>query len=434
MPIMQQVNIFWFRRDLRINDNHGLFRALKDGLPVLPVFILDTDIISLLDEKTDKRISFIILQLKKLNIQFQKSGSGLFVYRGKPHEIFTKLMSEYSIKTVICNHDYEPYAIERDFQVKKILNEKGIDFLSFKDQLVFEKNEVIKIDGLPYTVFTPYSKRWKELLKQQSFPYFESEKFLHQLIKKTPVAFTDYNCPPPEECIFPDSILSINLIKEYEIKRNFPGIKGTSRLGLHLRFGTLSIRELLTLAIENSEIWRNELIWREFFMQILFHFPHVVNKSFKPAYDNINWLNNEKEFNRWCEGTTGYPMVDAGMRELNESGFMHNRVRMITASFLCKHLLIDWRWGESYFATKLLDFELSSNNGNWQWAAGSGCDAAPYFRVFNPMTQQEKFDPDYKYIKKWIPEYGTEKYPKPVVEHQFARQRCIQVYKEALTG
>jgi len=430
----QKITVLWFRRDLRLNDNTGLFHALKSGLPVLPVFIFDTEILDKLNSKSDARVNFIYNQLQKINAEIEKLGSSLKVLHGKPLEVFRQLAGEFEISAVYTNNDYEPYSIQRDTEIKKFLKEKGIAFHSFKDQVIFEHNEVLKDDGTPYTVFTPYSKKWKQTLGNSEISEFPSQEHLTSLLKTKPFHF-----PEISEIGFqrsqiqvPPMNISESLIKNYAEKRDLPALDATSKLGVYFRFGTISIREVTRIALNLSEVFLNELIWRNFFSQILQHFPHVENKAFKPKYDFIQWRNNEREFEAWCRGETGYPMVDAGMRELNETGFMHNRVRMVTASFLTKHLLIDWRWGEAYFAEKLLDFDLASNNGNWQWAAGCGCDAAPYFRVFNPESQQQKFDTQAKYILKWVPEYGTVKYPQPIVEHAFARERVLRVYKSAL--
>ncbi len=431
---MDKVNFFWFRRDLRLNDNAGLYHALRAGSPVIPLFIFDTSILGKLEDKKDPRVEFIHTCLVEINSKLNDAGSSITVISGKPIEIWKKLCNEFKIDSVFTNHDYEPYAIQRDNQVQSFLNSKNIAFNSYKDQVIFEKNEVVKKDGKPYTVFTPYSKSWLEKLKTEPLNFYPSEKYLSAFLKMNPAQIpslkvtgfikTGYQFPP--------KIIHKKIIRDYDKQRDIPGINGTSRLGVHLRFGTLSIRKAVEEAVKLNPAWLNELIWREFYMMIIYHFPNVITKSFKPEYDHIKWRNNEKEFELWCKGKTGYPIVDAGMRELNETGFMHNRVRMITASFLTKHLLIDWRWGEAYFAKKLLDYELSSNNGNWQWAAGTGCDAAPYFRVFNPYIQTEKFDPDNIYIKKWVPEYSSTDYPKPIVEHSFARERAITTYKEGL--
>jgi deoxyribodipyrimidine photo-lyase len=428
------INIFWFRRDLRLNDNHGLYRALKSGKPVLPVFIFDKDILNALTDKNDRRVSFIYDSLLKLQAELKKYNSSFCILYDTPLNAFKHLLEEYRISEVFTNHDYEPYAIKRDDEIAGFLKAKGIKFSTFKDQVIFEKNEVLKSDGSPYTVFTPYSRIWKQKLSEEKLPAYPSEKNLPAFLTKRPVPFPALKKMGFDHTAFaiPDIAIDPSVIQNYDNTRNIPGINGTSRLSVHLRFGTVSIRQLAKAATELNEQWLNELIWREFFMMILFHFPHVVTKSFKPKYDFIKWRNNEKEFEKWCKGETGYPIVDAGMRELNDTGFMHNRVRMIVASFLTKHLLIDWRWGEAYFAEKLLDYELSSNNGNWQWSAGCGCDAAPYFRIFNPSEQTKRFDPDLIYIKKWIKGFKPDYLP-PVVEHELARKRALDVYKKSLS-
>lgn len=429
------VNIFWFRRDLRLHDNCGFFHALKNGANVLPIFIFDTEILSKLDNKKDARVEFIHKQLSTLKDEFEKYGSSLKIIYGSPESTFKRLIDKYKITAVYTNRDYEPYAKVRDSQISNLLLENGIAFHTFKDHVIFEKDEVLKPDGKPYTVFTPYSVRWKAALDNNPIEHYPSENLLDRLFKTAP-----FHTPSLEEITFSKSRIEVpavrlnqELLKNYHNTRNIPSVGGTSNLSVHLRFGTVSVREMVTLAKNNNEQFLNELIWREFFQTILWHFPQVVNTAFKKDYDAIKWSNNEEHFKAWCEGKTGYPMVDAGMRELNVTGLMHNRVRMVVASFLTKHLLIDWRWGEAYFAEKLLDFELAANNGNWQWAAGCGCDAAPYFRVFNPTEQQKKFDPDFKYIKKWVPELGTANYPKPIVDHVFARNRVLQAYKVALS-
>jgi deoxyribodipyrimidine photo-lyase len=431
---MSNITLFWFRRDLRLHDNCGLYHALKHKTPVLPVFIFDKNILGQLEDTNDARVEFIHKTLKEMDITLRKKGAGILVTHGYPEEVFARLIKEYHITAVYTNHDYEPYAINRDDQVKRMLKDKDIPFHTFKDQVIFEKDEILTQSGKPYTVYTPYQKKWQEQLTVEILSPFPSENLLENLytgpIKVMPelqdIGFKKSGLD------FPGKELSENIISEYDQKRNFPGINGTSRLGIHLRFGTVSIRQLVRSAMELNDTWLSELIWREFFMMILSQYPHVVDSSFRPQYDTIPWRNNEEEFQKWCEGQTGYPIVDAGMRELNTTGFMHNRVRMITASFLTKHLLIDWRKGERYFARKLLDYELASNNGNWQWAAGSGCDAAPYFRIFNPETQIKKFDAQYTYIKKWVPEFDQDRYPKPIVDHKFARERALSIYSSAL--
>jgi len=431
-----QFSVFWFRRDLRLDDNHGLFQALKSGLPVLPVFIFDTSILDKLENKQDKRLQFIHSTLNQMHEKLKQAGSGLRFYHGTPEEVFAHLLSKGKLAAVYTNHDYEPYARQRDEQIGQMLEKYGVGLHTFKDQVVFEKEEVLSGQGLPYTVFTPYSKRWKVLLNEQPVPEFPSEKETHRFLQWEATAIPSLQEMGFEETDggFPSLEVADKLIREYGEKRDFPALPATSRLSVHLRFGTVSIRKLVKRALPLSETWLNELIWREFYMQILWNFERVgEGKSFKPAYDTIEWRNDPDEFRRWCEGKTGYPIVDAGMRELNETGFMHNRVRMITASFLVKHLLIDWRWGEAWFAEKLLDFDLAANNGGWQWAAGSGCDAAPYFRVFNPTLQTEKFDKQWTYIKKWVPEWNRPEYlQNQVVNHEYARKRVLDTYKKAL--
>ncbi len=433
----ENISVFWFRRDLRLDDNVGLFRALQGGFPVLPIFIFDDDILEKLP-KDDARVNFLHGQLIQMDKELKDSHrSGIAMYHGKPIEVFQKLVSEYQIQSVYTNHDYEPYAKERDNQVKAFLEEKGISFQTSKDQVVFEKDEVVKNDGGTYVVYTPYMKRWKEkfnpsvdLVNYDTLSHFD-RLMAHTNLPKLSLADIGF---VPSQIKVPDFKVSPNLIQEYENTRNFPAITyGTSRLGPHLRFGTVSIRKMIRKAIEEkNEVFWNELIWREFFIQILWHFPKTVNYAFKPKYDRIQWRNREEEFELWKNGQTGYVLVDAGMRELNATGYMHNRVRMLVASFLCKHLLIDWRWGEAYFAEKLLDYDMASNVGNWQWAAGSGVDAAPYFRIFNPMTQVDKFDKQKEYIQRWVPEYQELTYAQKMVDHKMARERCLKVYKEAV--
>ena len=428
------VTVFWFRRDLRLDDNAGLYHALRQKQPVLPLFIFDTDILDKLEDKTDRRMQFIYQEIESLAAELEKLGSSLLVKVGKPLEVWQKLLKEYTVSAVFTNRDYEPYAINRDKNVKELLAEKDIAFKTYKDHVIFEGNEVLKDNGTPYTVFTPYSRKWKEKLKPfyyKSYPcskYFKSfyqvKGFKIPSLKQLGFKETDFE--------FPAKVIKNTIISGYTDNRDFPAVKGTSHLGIHLRFGTLSIRKLLAYALERNQTFVNELIWRDFYQQILFHFPHVATGAFRKEYDNIEWENDERKFEAWCKGQTGYPMVDAGMRELNETGFMHNRVRMVVASFLTKHLLIDWRWGEAYFAEKLLDFDLAANNGGWQWAAGCGTDAAPYFRVFNPQLQLERFDPEMKYVKRWVPEFGTDAYPEPIVEHKAAKDKVMKVYGRAL--
>ena len=435
MATQQPITIFWFRRDLRLHDNAGLYHALKSGNPVLPVFIFDRNILDKLEDKSDQRVTFIYHAIESLQAKLTAMGSTLHCYYDTPEMAFEKLSNEYKIAAVYCNHDYEGYAIERDIKISVQFNQKNISFHSFKDQVIFEKNEVIKDDGTPYTVFTPYSRKWKATLTPFHTRPYPVEKYTAQFLPSKTIHIPSLNSMGFKEVAKPFPSLEADklLISKYAKQRDIPGIRGTSRLGIHLRFGTISIRQLARFSMPLSETYLNELIWRDFYQMITWHFPHInKGNAFKPAYDRIEWRKDNGEFKKWCNGETGYPIVDAGMRELNNTGFMHNRVRMIVASFLCKHLLLDWRLGEAYFAEKLLDFDFAANNGGWQWAAGSGCDAAPYFRIFNPYLQTKKFDPDFTYIKKWVPEFQEFTYPKPIVDHEMARKRCLEVYSRAL--
>lgn len=429
----QQITIFWFRRDLRLEDNAALWMALKSGSPVLPIFIFDQNILQNLPKK-DARVLFIHQEICRLKSELEKLGSSLKIFHSTPKDAFKKLDAEFSIKAIFANRDYEPYAKERDKEIYDFFKAKNIEFKGAKDQVIFEKNEITKDDGEPYVVFTPYAKKWKKNINDFYLKSYLCEKYFKNFYRCKPFADMTLGQIGFEKFFFefPSRDINLKIIEEYSQNRDLPAIQGTSRLSLHLRFGTISIRSLVKVAILVSEKWLNELIWREFFAMILFHFPHSAQHSFKPKYDEIKWLNDEKDFAKWKVGKTGYSIVDAGMRELNETGFMHNRVRMIVASFLCKHLLIDWRLGEKYFAEKLLDYDMASNVGGWQWVVGSGCDAAPYFRIFNPTNQTEKFDPELKYIKKWIPEFEGKNYPEPMIEHSFARARCLLAFKSAL--
>ncbi len=429
-----KIAIFWFRRDLRLEDNAAFSAALQSSHPVLPLFIYDRDILDKLEDRDDARVTFIHRTITERRKELELVGGTLLARYGKPIEIFQQLLQEYDIAEVYTNHDYESYAIQRDKQVSELLSSKNIGFKTFKDQVIFEKTEVVNGSKKPYTVFTPYSKKWRSQLTDQQLQLHACEPYFGNLLKITtePVPTLAEMNFQPSSLPLPPPVVDEQIVINYAQRRNYPAIEGTTRLGLHLRFGTVSIRQLTAKARQWSDSWLNELIWRDFYMMILSNFPEVEKQACKPAFDRIQWRNNPDEFQQWCEGRTGYPIVDAGMRQLNATGFMHNRVRMIAASFLIKHLLIDWRWGEAYFARKLLDFELASNNGSWQWASGSGCDAAPYFRVFNPIAQTQKFDKASEYIKKWVPEVGTSAYPKPMVEHAFARDRALQVYRKAV--
>jgi deoxyribodipyrimidine photo-lyase len=427
--------IYWFRRDLRLHDNAGLYHALKNGVPVECIFIFDKNILDKLENKQDARVTFIHRQIEQLHQQLHKLGSGITTYYNTPEKAFTEIIQSGDVTAVYTNHDYEPYAINRDREIEALLQKNKIAFHTFKDQVIFERDEIVKDDGKPYTVFTPYKNKWLKTRTAFHIKSYPTEKYHAHFIKTKNKPFHTLKDIgfKPASIAFPESNTGKNLLINYGKTRDIPSLPGTSRLSIHFRFGTISIRKAAAVAIATgSDVWLNELIWRDFYQMILWHFPHVTDSAFKPAYNHIPWRNNEKEFQAWCEGQTGYPIVDAGMRELNATGFMHNRVRMITASFLVKHLLIDWKWGEAYFAAKLLDFDLSANNGGWQWAASSGCDAAPYFRIFNPSEQTKKFDPQFKYIRKWVPEFEQLTYPSPIVDHKFARERCLATYKKAL--
>jgi deoxyribodipyrimidine photo-lyase len=434
---MKKVTVFWFRRDLRLDDNIGFYEALKGDHPVLPIFIFDSEILNELPED-DARVTFIYETLQDMRATLQdEHGSSIAMYHGKPLDIFKQIIQDFDVQQVFTNRDYEPYAKERDEAVQEFLEDKDITFKTFKDQVIFEKDEVVKADGDPYVVYTPYMRTWKENFKSYDLKIYYTNSHLPNLIEHSRLPnleLSDIGFKKSSQEIAPYEVTP-TLIQEYEDTRNYPAKDATSRLGPHLRFGTVSVRKMIKKAIaENNETFWQELIWREFFMQILWHFPHTKDEAFKSKYDRIEWRNNEDEFEKWCQGKTGYPLVDAGMRQLNETGFMHNRIRMLVGSFLCKHLLIDWRWGEAYFAEKLHDYEMSSNVGNWQWVAGSGVDASPYFRIFNPTSQIKKFDKDHHYIKKWVPEYEDDSYPEPMVDHKEARERCLKVYKEAVSN
>ena len=432
----QSLNIFWFRRDLRLNDNAGLYHALKTGLPVMPVFIFDKAILDKLEDKADRRVAFIHAAIAEMQHQLKKMESTLHVFYDIPANVFKEMMAQYKIENIFTNHDYEPYAKERDSSIEALLKQEGKGFHTYKDQVIFEKGEVVKDNKEPYTVFTPYSRKWKEKLNEFYLSSYPTEKYFHNFLKHSHQAIPSLESMGFQQTKedFPSKNLKEEIVKKYSTNRDFPGLEnGTSKLGVHLRFGTVSIRQIAAIANRLNETYLNELIWRDFYQMILWHFPKVgMGKAFKAEYEKIAWRNDEAEFEKWCKGVTGYPIVDAGMRELNTTGFMHNRVRMVVASFLTKHLLIDWRWGEAYFAQKLLDFDLSANNGGWQWAAGSGCDAAPYFRIFNPYLQTNRFDKDLSYINKWVPDLNEFSYPQPIVQHEFARKRALEVYGEAL--
>ncbi|KAB2814460.1 cryptochrome/photolyase family protein [Phaeocystidibacter luteus] len=431
---MSSVALFWHRRDLRIHDNAGLFKALSADTPVQPVFIFDSSILDKLEDKDDARVSFIYREIQRLKSEYEQLGASLLVKYGDPLKVYEELLQEFDVEAVFTNRDYEPYARERDKSIHQFLKKNDVDFIGAKDHVIFEKSEVVKDDGDPYLVYTPYSKKWKAALQSDSFRAYDTLDLAENLHQTKPFKLLELSDMDfvPSTIEIPARQFPEKIIDGYDETRDIPSIQGTSRLSVHLRFGTISIRALAKFAQEHNEKYLNELIWRDFYQMILFHHPDSPDTAIKSKYDNIEWEHNEEHYDAWCEGKTGYPLVDAGMRELNETGFMHNRVRMVVASFLTKHLLLDWRLGERYFARKLLDFELASNVGGWQWASGSGCDAAPYFRIFNPESQLEKYDKDLKYVKRWVPEYGTSSYPEPIVVHKEARERALDRYKSGL--
>ncbi len=432
---MEKITLFWFRRDLRIEDNCGLFHALNGKNKVLPIFIFDKEILKKLP-KQDARLEMILISLNNIDLAMKAKRCSVGRFLGTPKTIFPELIKKWRVEKVICNEDYEPYATNRDAEIRQLLEKEGVVFEMYKDQVIFAKDEIVKKDGSPYKVYTPFSRKWLERFEENPLKTYPSETLLGNLtlnesLPKINLADLGFD---KSTIVEPKYSFDNKVIDEYEETRNFPSLDSTSRLGSYLRFGIVSVRALVQKAASRSNhIFLKELIWREFFMQILWHFPHTSYKSFKPQYDKIEWLNNPADFEKWCKGDTGYPLVDAGMRQLNQTGFMHNRVRMLVGSFLCKHLLIDWRWGEAYFAEKLLDYEMSSNVGNWQWVAGCGVDAAPYFRIFNPSEQVKKFDKELRYIQKWVPNFQEIDYPNPMVDHKKARERCLMVYKTALS-
>ncbi len=425
-----KINVFWIRRGLRLTDNVGFSEALKSDLPVLPIFIFDKKILDELPEE-DARVNFIHDTLSEMNSQLKEKGAGIKCFYGNPKESIEKLIEEYEVNAIYTNRDYEPYALNRDKEIGEFLSKKGIEFKTYKDQVIFEKGEVTKDDRNPYTVYTPFKNKWLTHFDEKTM--IEDHKLNLDNCLKGEFDFSTLKEMGFEESNIKVQPIDLSQLDDYENTRDFPATDGTSYLGPHLRFGTVSVRSIIRKLEKKDAVFLSELIWREFFMQILYHFPHVVSNNFRSKYDGIKWRNNKEEFEKWCEGKTGYPMVDAGMRQLNKTGYMHNRVRMVTASFLVKHLLIDWKWGEAYFAQHLLDYDLASNNGNWQWAAGTGCDASPYFRIFNPESQLKKFDKGMKYVGTWAPEYLELVYPKPMVEHKFARERCLATYKEGIS-
>ncbi|WP_256003720.1 cryptochrome/photolyase family protein [Pedobacter deserti] len=430
----QEISICWLRRDLRLEDNAALYHALRNEYPVLILFIFDKNILNKLSDRYDPRVTFIHDTIRQLKDELEKNGSSMLVLYDTPEQAWSAVVRKYNIKAVYTNHDYEPYARERDDALAEFLRSEDIIFKTFKDQTIFDRDELLKSDGKPYTVFTPYYREWQKKLTPFYFRPYPTERYFKNLWKTAPA-----DLPSIEELGFSRSDKALpsrefeHKLQSYEQDRDFPSADATTHIGIHLRFGTVSIRRAAAKALEHgAHKWLSELAWRDFYMMILWHFPHTVSQSFKPAYDQIEWRNNESEFNAWCRGETGFALVDAGMRQLNATGFMHNRLRMLTASFLTKHLLVDWRWGEAYFAEKLLDYEMASNVGGWQWACGCGNDAAPYFRIFNPELQLLKYDPKLEFVSKWIPELKQQMHVTPIVEHAFARERALRTFKKAL--
>ncbi len=435
----EPLSIVWLRRDLRLHDNAALYYALKSGRPVLVVFVFDRLILDVLEDRRDRRVEFIYKEIHKLQDQLTGMGSSLIARYGRPIDVLKSIIEEYNVAEVFTNHDYELYAKERDAVVKAMLAERGIGFQTSKDQAIFDLDEVMTGAGKPYTIFGAYSRNWVGKLNEFYLKSYPTEKYFANFYKTSPPPGPERGIPTLGEMNFeplgenyPVPAVDEAFLWEYEKMRDYPARTGTSELGIHLRFGTISIRDLVRQARAISERFMTELAWRDFYFQILEHFPHVEKHAFRRQYEHLPFLNQPEDIERWKTGQTGYPFVDAGMRQLNQTGWMHNRARLITASFCVKHLLIDWRIGENYFGAKLRDYDLAANIGNWQWVAGTGNDPAPYFRVFSPDTQMKKFDPKLEYVRKWVPEYGTPDYVKPMIDHDFARQRAVETYKQAL--
>jgi deoxyribodipyrimidine photo-lyase len=469
-------SLVWFRRDLRDYDHAALYHALKSSNQVYCVFVFDTDILDKLTDKQDRRVEFIWESVKELKIALQTKGGDLIALYGDAKNEIPALAITLQVKAVFANHDYEPAAIARDAYVADKLKHKHIVFHHFKDQVIFEKDEILSMSGKPYSVFTPYKNMWLKTVNEFFLKAYSVDAHTRHLAKPE-------NNDDSRELISLESmgfartnLAAIRLLtgmsggarlfadfsermQHYKEARDFPGVKGVSYLSVHLRFGTLSIRHLARTAMQTggagAETWTSELIWREFYFQILHHHPQIATgKAFKPEFDTLAFPNNPNHFKAWCEGKTGYPLVDSAMRQLNSTGFMHNRLRMVAASFLVKDLLIDWRWGERYFAEKLIDFDFSANNGGWQWAASTGCDAQPWFRIFNPVTQSERFDAKGRFIRKYVTELSNcndkeihapwlmtaqrqsaintiigRDYPLPIVNHSVQRELALNLYK-----
>jgi len=458
-------SIVWLRRDLRLHDHRALFEACSRSNQVLPVFIIDENILEGL-KKDNRQVEFIQGCLNELGAELAERGSRLLVVRGKPLEILPQLIKKYSVNAVFFSHDYEPSAKRRDQAMMVALKKLGVYSESFKDQVIFERREILGGSGEPYKVFTPYARNWVKTLELNKAEHLrEFKPNLKKLIPSDQVAgknahFSDLGFTKAYLFVEPGEKVARKLLKDfanrigkYHEARDFPAIEGTSKLSPHFRFGTISPREAVRFCYDHfsagTKVWLNELIWREFYQMILDQYPHVEKGAFKPQYDELKWSWSEKNFKAWCEGRTGYPIVDAAMRQLNETGFMHNRLRMVAAMFLTKDLLINWQEGEKYFAEQLLDHELAANNGGWQWSASTGCDAQPYFRVMNPISQSERFDADGEFIRKYVPELkglsskrihwpheeglfstGMGDYPEPIVDHKKQRLKAIAMFKK----
>ncbi len=470
--------LVWFRRDLRDFDHAALYHALKNSTHVYCVFIFDSEILDKLENKQDRRVEFIWESVRELKAALQVNGGDLIVKHGCARELIPTLALQLNIHAVFANRDYEPNATVRDVDVAAQLAKNNIAFHDFKDHVIFEKDEVLSLAGKPYSVFTPYKNAHLKKLDEFYLKPYPVDRYIHNLAKVAPsdlinlesIGFARTNLAAMRlptgmsggKALFEDFE---NRMDRYKEARDFPAVKGVSYLSVHLRFGTVSVRHCarqarnrMAIGSENggSQTWLNELIWRDFYVQILYHNPQVAaGKAFKTEFENLVFPNDKKLFKAWCEGKTGYPLIDAAMRQINQSGFMHNRLRMVAASFLVKDLLIDWRWGERYFAENLIDFDLSANNGGWQWAASTGCDAQPWFRIFNPITQSERFDASGKFIRKYVPELVScsdkeihapwqipllrqqsigvtigKDYPAPIVDHAVQRALALSLYKK----
>ncbi|MDP3679050.1 MAG: deoxyribodipyrimidine photo-lyase [Methylotenera sp.] len=465
-------SLVWFRRDLRDFDHAALYHALKHSAQVYCAFVFDTEILDKLTDKADRRVAFIWESVRELKAALQNKGGDLIVLHGRAADEIPTLANTLQVQAVFTNHDYEPSAIARDLLVEAQLQTSNIAFHHYKDQVIFEKDEVLTMTGKSYSVFTPYKNRWLNTVNDFYLKAYPVDAYLHHLAKPETNDLISLELLGFQRTNLSHMRLPTGMsgsaelfadfserIQRYKEARDFPAVKGVSYLSVHLRFGTISIRHLVRTALQlggaGAETWASELIWRDFYFQILHHHPQLADgKAFKPEFEALPFPNNPDYFQAWCDGKTGYPLVDAAMRQLNNTGFMHNRLRMVAASFLVKDLLIDWRWGERYFAEKLIDFDFSANNGGWQWAASTGCDAQPWFRIFNPITQSEHFDANGRFIRKYVTELVNcndkeihapwlmpplrqtaintvvgRDYPQPIVDHASQRALALVLYK-----